>query len=169
VGSASRRRRSDQEPEVRIHLPPAESPREPDRRRGARPYARRDGLSPIGLPWVSDDVDCARPWAVRSTAATFSPLPNNPNTSSRPIPPAAPVTIATRCCLLIFSSLRFGPRRCGNGAMQRKAICTLRRVGTCCGARIRRPETISDRARRADCVFPPCGRSTTNGDQGWNG
>src|SRR6202047_4052104 len=60
------------EPEVRIHLPPAESPREPDRRRGARPYARRDGLSPIGLPWVSDDVDCARPWAVRSTAATLS-------------------------------------------------------------------------------------------------
>jgi hypothetical protein len=36
-------------------------------------------------------------------------LPSNPNTSSRPIPPAAPVTIATRCCSLILSSLRFGP------------------------------------------------------------
>jgi hypothetical protein len=29
------------------------------------------------------------------------------STSSRPMPPAAPVTIATRCCSLIISSCRF--------------------------------------------------------------
>src|SRR5262249_54022133 len=33
------------------------------------------------------------------------PLPSNPSTSSRPMPPAAPVTSATRCCLLILSSV----------------------------------------------------------------
>src|SRR6516162_5497160 len=53
--------------------------------------------------WASS----ARPWAVRSTAATLSPLPSRPSTSSRPIPPAAPVTIAVRCCPLIVSSYRF--------------------------------------------------------------
>src|SRR5439155_23089792 len=43
----------------------------------------------------------ARPWAVRSTAVTLSPFPRRPSTNSRPMPPAAPVTNATRCCSLI--------------------------------------------------------------------
>src|SRR6516162_173510 len=52
-------------------------------------------------------VSSARPWVVRSTAATLSPLPSRPSTNSRPMPPAAPVTIAVRCCPLIVSSYRF--------------------------------------------------------------
>src|SRR6266478_7272213 len=50
--------------------------------------------------WASS----ARLWAVRSTAATLSPLPSKPCTNSWPMPPAAPVTIATRCSSLIGSS-----------------------------------------------------------------
>ena len=57
--------------------------------------------------WASS----ARPWAVRSTAATPSPLPSRPSTNSRPMPPAAPVTIAARCCSLILSSQ---PSVCGD-------------------------------------------------------
>ncbi len=34
------------------------------------------------------------------------PLSKQARTNSRPMPPAAPVTIATRCCSLIVSSLR---------------------------------------------------------------
>src|ERR1700730_10502509 len=49
----------------------------------------------------------ARPCEVRSTAAILSPLPSSPSTSSRPMPPAAPVTIATRCCSLIVFLLSF--------------------------------------------------------------
>jgi hypothetical protein len=37
----------------------------------------------------------------------LKPLPSKPSTSSRPMPPAAPVTIATCCCSLIVSSYRF--------------------------------------------------------------
>src|SRR5256885_4212153 len=45
------------------------------------------------------------PARVRSTAATRMPASSSPFTKARPIPPAAPVTIAVRCVSLIASPL----------------------------------------------------------------
>src|SRR5215472_9422244 len=57
-----------------------------------------------GLLPLLHNLRSARPCVVRSTAATLIALPSSPSTSSRPIPAAAPVTSATRCCSLIVPS-----------------------------------------------------------------
>src|SRR4051812_17866666 len=43
------------------------------------------------------------------------------------MPPAAPVTMATRCCSLILFSLGFGPRRCVMGRVDARRFHPLLR------------------------------------------
>src|SRR5712672_2266935 len=104
--------------------------------------------------WASS----ARPWAVRSTAATLISLLSRLSTSSRPMPPAAPVTIATRCCSLIIASLcssHDGATR-GHAAQDNCTHAAPPSAPTF-------PRTQS--ADRVGRPYAPClHRTTTNGD-----